>query len=99
MTDDAHSSPQDYVTLTEAAAIYGFNYNAVYKYVFVGRLQATWLEPDQIPASIWQRMDAYAQANVTKKGGYGSQRMPRCKLIWRVANVVGGQSYLFDHTN
>ncbi|ABX07644.1 hypothetical protein Haur_5014 (plasmid) [Herpetosiphon aurantiacus DSM 785] len=69
MTDDAHSSPQDYVTLTEAAAHYGFNYNALYKYVFVGRLAATWLEPDQIPVSIWQRMDVYAQANVTKKGG------------------------------
>lgn len=69
MTDNAHSSPQAYMTLTEAASQYGFKYNALYKYVFVGRLQATWIERDSIPALIWERMDAYAQANATKKGG------------------------------
>ncbi|GAA5530809.1 hypothetical protein [Herpetosiphon gulosus] len=70
MTDDhAQSSPNEYITLSEAAAMSGVSYYALYKAIRRERLKATMFEPDHVPAEVWNRLAAHAQANVAKQEG------------------------------
>ena len=70
MTDDhAQSSPNEYLTLSEASVLSEISYDGLYKAVRRGRLKATMFEPDHVPTEVLNRLEGHAHANVTKKHG------------------------------
>ena len=70
MTDDlAQSSPNEYITLSEAAYEYDMEYNSILKYVLAGRIASRILLPEEIPDVLWERLEPRVQANVKKHQG------------------------------
>lgn len=68
-TDQSLIETYERLTISEAAIISEIGYHALYKAIQRGRLKATMFEPDHVPADVWNRLDAYAQANIAKQDG------------------------------